>query len=65
MKLDHEFVNRNNVKLLVNSALLSFATLANAQPYSIDWFTMDGGGGTSTGGGYSLSATIGRIVAVG
>src|SRR6266404_3675149 len=26
-----------------------------AQTYSIDWFTIDGGGGTSTGGVYSVS----------
>jgi hypothetical protein len=40
---------------------LSFAALtANAQSYSIDWFTIDGGGGTSTGGVYSVSGTIGQ-----
>ena len=41
--------------------LLSFgvATL-HAQSYSIDWFTIDGGGGTSTGGVYSVSGTIGQ-----
>ena len=31
-----------------------------AQSYSIDWFTIDGGGGTSTGGVYSVSSTIGQ-----
>ena len=41
--------------------LLSFgvATL-HAQSYSIDWFTIDGGGGTGTGGVYSVSGTIGQ-----
>ena len=33
---------------------------AFAQTYSIDWFTTDGGGGTSTGGVYSVSGTIGQ-----
>ncbi len=33
---------------------------AGAQTYTIDWFTIDGGGGTSTGGVYSLSGTIGQ-----
>ena len=33
---------------------------ASAQTYSIDWFTIDGGGGTSTGGVYSVSGTIGQ-----
>jgi len=32
----------------------------NGQSYSIDWFTIDGGGGTSTGGVYSVSGTIGQ-----
>jgi hypothetical protein len=32
---------------------------ANAQ-YAIDWFTIDGGGGVSGGGNYSLSGTIGQ-----
>jgi hypothetical protein len=32
----------------------------SAQNYSIDWFTIDGGGGTSSGGGYTLSGTIGQ-----
>jgi hypothetical protein len=39
---------------------LAFPTLASAQAYSIDWFSIDGGGGTSSGGAYSLSGTIGQ-----
>ena len=41
--------------------LLSFgvATL-HVQPYTLDWFTLDGGGGTSTGGVYSVRVTIGQ-----
>lgn len=31
-----------------------------AQNFSIDWHTIDGGGGTSTGGVYSVSGTIGQ-----
>jgi hypothetical protein len=34
--------------------------VSRAQTYSIDWFTIDGGGGTSTGGVYSVSGTIGQ-----
>ena len=34
--------------------------LACAQNFAIDWFTIDGGGGTSSGGAYSLSGTIGQ-----
>jgi len=39
---------------------LGFSASASAQSYSIDWFTIDGGGGTSTGGVYSVSGTIGQ-----
>jgi hypothetical protein len=33
---------------------------ACAQTYSIDWYKIAGGGGTSTNGQYSLSGTIGQ-----
>ena len=36
------------------------ASSARAQSYSIDWYTIDGGGGTSTGGVYTVSGTIGQ-----
>ncbi len=42
------------------SILLSAVALATAQSYSIGWFTLDGGGGTSTGGVYSVSGTLGQ-----
>ena len=41
-------------------SLLASLALVSAQSFSIDWFTIDGGGGTSTGGVYSLSGTIGQ-----
>ncbi|MDB6055081.1 MAG: hypothetical protein JWN25_2604 [Verrucomicrobiales bacterium] len=48
-------------------SLGSFAALAIglacpgfAQNYSIDWYSIGGGGGTSTGSVYSVSGTIGR-----
>jgi hypothetical protein len=46
--------------LLVGVAFLVLTCTSFAQNYSIDWFTIDGGGGTSTGGVYSLSGTIGQ-----
>ena len=39
--------------------LSAFCFRAQGQ-YSIDWSTVDGGGGTSTGGVYSVSGTIGQ-----
>ena len=41
--------------------LLPFAFCLQAQAqYTIDWWTIDGGGGTSTNGPYSLTGTIGQ-----
>ena len=48
------------VPLAALSFLLSALTVATAQNYSIDWFTIDGGSGTSAGGPYSLSGTVGQ-----
>lgn len=47
-------------KMLLCAAAMFLTTSSYAQPYSIDWFTIDGGGGTSAGGGYSLRGTIGQ-----
>jgi hypothetical protein len=33
---------------------------AHAQNFNLDWFTNDGGGGTSAGGNFSLMGTIGQ-----
>ena len=53
------------MKTLSHLVTLTLAVLlwrggALAQSYSIDWHTIDGGGGTSTGGVYSVSGTIGQ-----
>jgi len=49
------------IKRLACLALfVSSVSCLRAQSYSIDWFTIDGGGGTSTGGVYSVSGTIGQ-----
>jgi hypothetical protein len=37
---------------------IAFNTLA--QDFDLSWHTIDGGGGTSTGGGYELSGTVGQ-----
>ncbi len=38
----------------------AFCCRAPAQSYNIDWSTIDGGGGTCTGGVYAVSGTIGQ-----
>ena len=39
--------------------LLTVAVI-HAQSYSVDWYKVAGGGGTSTGGVYAVSGTIGQ-----
>jgi hypothetical protein len=46
-------------RLCVSAVMLMFSLGAFAQ-FAIDWHTIDGGGGTSTGGVYSVSGTIGQ-----
>src|SRR6516164_4620415 len=51
------------IKLAAVGLLLSIAGLqstVSAQNYSIDWYKIAGGGGTSTGGTYQVSGTIGQ-----
>ena len=61
--LPERFERRSGLK----SALLALCLLpcalcspAFAQNFSLDWFTLDGGGGTSTGGVFAVSGTIGQ-----
>ena len=46
--------------LLIGMLLLLAATAVHAQQYSIDWYKIAGGGGTSTGATYTVSGTIGQ-----
>jgi hypothetical protein len=48
------------VQICSTIALASLGATAQAQSYSIDWFKVSGGGGTSTGSVYSVSGTIGQ-----
>jgi hypothetical protein len=47
-------------RLALLSTLNSQLSTVFAQSYSIDWSTIDSGGGASTGGVYSVSGTIGQ-----
>jgi len=44
--------------LLVPAFLLTWTVVS--QPFEINWYTVDGGGGTSTGGPFTLSGTVGQ-----
>jgi hypothetical protein len=48
------------MKALVLLFSLLIPSVGLTQQYSVDWFTIDGGGGTSTGGVFSVSGTIGQ-----
>lgn len=50
---------KTSVPLLAVAGLL-FTLNVRGQPYSIDWYTIDGGGGSRSGGTYQLSGTIGQ-----
>jgi hypothetical protein len=47
------------MKTLISAILMLALWTATAQPY-IDWYKISGGGGTSTGGTYQVSGTIGQ-----
>ena len=46
-------------KLLLVLGLL-IPTISFAQSYTVDWYKISGGGGTSTNGSYTVSGTIGQ-----
>ena len=41
-------------------ALLAITIPVQAQQYSVEWYKVSGGGGTSTNGPYAISGTIGQ-----
>ena len=51
-------MNARTLCLAVSFALLCVPAMG--QVYSIDWYKIAGGGGTSTGGAYAVSGTIGQ-----
>ena len=53
----------SNKTILLTAALVLTGAAALAQ-YSVNWFKIAGGGGTSSGGSYALSGTIGQADAV-
>ena len=50
-------MSRSALFAILASLSLAFPALGQ---YSITWYTIDGGGGTSSGGSYTLSGTIGQ-----
>ncbi len=52
--------DKNNMNKFLLPLMFLLPGLASAQTYSIDWHKIAGGGGTSSGGNYTLSGTIGQ-----
>ena len=48
------------MKILLFTLGVLLPAIGFSQPYSIDWYTIDGGGGTSSNGQYVVSGTIGQ-----
>jgi hypothetical protein len=46
--------------VLLGMTFLASSVRAQSTNYSITWFTIAGGGGTSSGGSYSVSGTVGQ-----
>jgi hypothetical protein len=46
--------------LVLSLFLVSAALASSGGDYTLEWYTMDAGGGTSAGGDYILSGTIGQ-----
>lgn len=53
-------VGRVRLHLTLGAALLTVSTASAQTNYSLDWWTIDGGSGASTGGVYSVTCTIGQ-----
>jgi hypothetical protein len=48
------------VCLVIAGLALSVVSASGLTSFSVSWYTFDGGGGTSTGGNYTLMGTIGQ-----
>jgi hypothetical protein len=53
------------IRLVAWSLAMLAGFTASAQSYSVDWYKISGGGGTSTNGSYQVSGTIGQADASG
>lgn len=53
-------IERNNTMKKILILLVLVLSLGARADYTIEWSSLDGGGGTSSGGDYSLTGTIGQ-----
>ena len=59
MKLEKGIVMKS-IQTLVLLAVALFGAIVEGFPqsFAIDWFTIDGGGGVSEGGGFSVNGSV-------
>jgi hypothetical protein len=61
---EEEFMKRRRIFLLTGlvcaAVLIGVVGVAAVGGYTLDWWTVDGGGGVSSGGDYSLGGSIGQ-----
>jgi glucose dehydrogenase len=60
MRHNGQTVSSAVVVAVFATLLFTVMVLAASEGFSIDWWTVDGGGGTSQGGDYAVSGTIGQ-----
>ena len=53
-------MKRVTIILAVLLVLFTVGAALSAGGYDLSWWTVDGGGGSSSGDGYSLSGTVGQ-----
>ena len=58
--MKHKFTFACRAAIVLFAAFCCQFPTARAQSYSIDWYKIAGGGGTSTGSVYSISGTVGQ-----
>jgi len=51
---------KRRISIACTLLTISLTTIAVAEEFSIDWYTIDGGGGYSAGGEFELDGTIGQ-----
>ena len=57
---NHALKKSTIMKIIILLTCLLSPMTGRPQSYSIDWYKVAGGGGTSVGGAYSLNGTIGQ-----
>jgi len=58
--MKHFTTNRRGALVAIALLLVASTVLAHTDVFDLSWFTVDGGGGSSSGGPYTLNGTIGQ-----